>query len=67
VPGGTQLQRLQQVPQALWQRRGRDDKRHLAPHAPLQSEHQKNCKLVNKKIELSVNFKMSQFKNFEPI
>lgn len=38
MPGGTQLQRLQQVPQALWQRRGRDDKRHLAAHAPLQSE-----------------------------
>jgi len=50
------LQRLQQVPQALWQRRGRDDKRHLAAHAALQSEHQNihsytklNFKLVNEK------------------
>jgi len=38
VPGGTQLHLLQQVPQALWHNLGRDDKRHLATHAPLQSE-----------------------------
>jgi hypothetical protein len=32
------LQRLQQVPHARWQRFGLDDLRHLAAHAPLQSE-----------------------------
>jgi len=38
VPGGTQLHLLQQVPQALWHKFGRDDNLHLATHAPSQSE-----------------------------
>ncbi|KAG0455692.1 hypothetical protein HPP92_023480 [Vanilla planifolia] len=39
-PGGTQLHRAQQLPQALMHRLCLDDHRHLLLHSPLQPESQ---------------------------